>query len=468
MGLEDKRLESKRLLIVVEKADYRPYLNKIFMPERLVPELSGQMGSGRVSAEDLHILTAASEWSNQLQEVAIFSCQSVHSYSHMPYLNIRLMGSGQPSRRLTKGSVGHQSVSPQSVSPQSATSAEFDERSLVRLVADFCPTHLVMCTAEPAILRWAVRHKIATVALLSEWQEPLGLWQRWRHRRFVDCLNHSSVDWVGGHGVQASKILAASGIDVRKLIPWEWPQPQLLAQYPPRQIEVGQSSINLAYTGPLQMNAGLRELIDAAQHLQTRGYTITLQLISDSSSFSTTAEVQAITQIKDYAEATGVLPVMTFWTNLTPEQMLQKVHAADLMVMPNPSQMLPVIPFSLSLAMAACTPIVASDHPYFVDYLVHGVNAMIFPTGNARSMAHRIDRIMGQPALYAQLSESSGIDFSKIKVPARWSDLIQRWLNDSAYDRQRLHEFALSSGRYQLSAMQPVEMQNTDVTVVQA
>lgn len=91
MGLEDKRLESKRLLIVVEKADYRPYLNKIFMPERLVPELSGQMGSGRVGAEDLHILTAASEWSNQLQEVAIFSCQSVHSYSHMPYLNIRLM-----------------------------------------------------------------------------------------------------------------------------------------------------------------------------------------------------------------------------------------------------------------------------------------------------------------------------------------------------------------------------------------
>ena len=122
---------------------------------------------------------------------------------------------------------------------------------------------------------------------------------------------------------------------------------------------------------------------------------------------------------------------------------------ADLMVIPRLAQSLPAVPFSLSLAMAARTPIVACDHPYFVNHLFHYVNAMLYPMGNAKSMAHRIERIMGQPALYAQLSELAEIDLHKLTIPARWAELIEQWLQDSKYDQQRLRNFALSSGRYQ-------------------
>ncbi|MEL6880726.1 MAG: glycosyltransferase [Cyanobacteria bacterium J06607_10] len=418
MGFEDNRL-----LIVVEDADYREPLARIFMPDRLVTELSGQLRS-----VDLHILTAAARWSEHAQEVAIFSCQSSDAYSEVSYLKIRLMGSG--------------------LGP-TAPGAE-----LVRLVSDFCPTHIVMCTQSPSLLRWAVRRKLRTVVLLSDWQEPLGGWlAQWRHQRFIHHLNRKTVNWVGGHGVHACKILEASGIDAGKIIPWEWPQPQLMAQYPPKQIRIGQTAVTLAYVGPLQPSAGIDDLLKAASLLQQQR-DVSLHLICErpsqaSITGSQDINSQDIERLQSAAAVEGLSESVQFWTDLSPEQMLMRVHGADLMVIPQLAQSLPAVPFSLSLAMAARTPIVACDHPYFVNHLFHNVNAMLFPLGNAKSMAHRIERVMGQPALYAQLSELAEIDLHKLTVPARWAELIEQWLQDSKYDQQRLRNFALSSGRYQ-------------------
>ena len=105
--------------------------------------------------------------------------------------------------------------------------------------------------------------------------------------------------------------------------------------------------------------------------------------------------------------------------------------------------------------MATRTPVIASDHEHFKEHLFHGVNAMIFPEGNAKSMAHRIERVMAQPQLYAQLSEALDIPLHAIKVPARWADLIDRWLRSDETSpagsdhQQQLRNWAFSSGRYQ-------------------
>ena len=101
------------------------------------------------------------------------------------------------------------------------------------------------------------------------------------------------------------------------------------------------------------------------------------------------------------------------------------------------------------MAMAARTPIIATDQEHFKDHLSHGVNAMIFPAGNDKSMAHRIERIMGQPQLYGQLSEASEVALNMLKVPARWSELIDRWLTGGVENDQWLYNCAFSSGRYQ-------------------
>ncbi|MGB7084704.1 MAG: glycosyltransferase [Phormidesmis sp.] len=444
-------LESIRLLIVVENTDYREHLVGISIPETLPETLAN-----RVSPTDFHILSSAARWSEQVQEVAIFSGYSAESYSEISRLGIRLMGSGLGS-----------------------TSGELASgRDKVRLVADFCPTHIVMCTPIYAVLRWATRNQIPSVVLLSNWQEPLGWFQRWQHGRLVKQLNHDSVSWVGNHGIDACKILESSGVQAQKIIPWQWPQPQRLSQYIlPKQIRCEQSTIDLIYAGPITHQAGISDLLVAASQIRQRSTAaLSLQIVSDQVAPEPTSQDSIEKTLKSFqkqAQQLGIAEDVSFSSALSDERLIEQMRDADLVIIPSlnhdvsthdlptddrPTCALPLEPpSSLYMAMAARTPIIASDHPHFREHLSHGVNAMIFPAGNARSLAHRIERIMGQPQLYTQLSEASETALNTIKVPARWSELIERWLEASGENAQWLCNCAFSSGRYQslLSSQKP-------------
>ena len=422
-------LDTVRLLIVVEKADYRAALADIFMPERLHEQLSG-----RISPVDIHIVTAAARWANEVQEVAVFSCRSEKAYSDRTYLKISLMGSGLSL-------------------PEAEYSAE-NGRELMRRVAEFCPTHLVMCVRALAISSWAVRNKIRTVALLSDWEEPMGFPERWRHSRLIRLLNHRQISWVGGLGVPACKILEASRIESAKVIPWEWSQPQLLSEYPSKTLREDNLVVSLIYVGPLDSKAGIHDLLQATLQLQKFGHTVHLQLIRNTLNDTSPVEAEETIWLEQQVQNLALTPAVKILAGLAPEQMLERVREADIAVLPQPGSASPryhpELPLGLALAMAARTPIVACDHDDLAMHLYHGANAITFPMGSSESMAHRIERIMGQPSLYAQLSESSQITLDTIKVPARWAALIDLWMSDSAYDRQHLRDYALSSGRYDL------------------
>ena len=399
------------------------------------------------------------------------------------------------------------------------------------------------------MINWATRNKISSVVLLSNWREPLGWRQRWQHQQLINQLNQPCVSWVGAHGACACKILRDSGVDPRKLIPWEWPQPHLPFQDDPRQLRYDRDTIKLLYVGPIHKTAGVDALLLAVHHLHQRNRIASLQLICETSdektlpgdfplpksseedslhqvshSFPLTASAYPVTthrssvhpsfsaalastaqdanhsSLQSFANADVILgetPLgksatdsevdtldrdlrrlkalvktleLTDYVTFTPAlaetiyaeaersetKLLKEMRSADLVVMPGYDRNWPAaVPPSLQFAMATRTPVVAADHDHLKEHLFHGVNAMIFPEGNHKSMAHRIERIMSQPQLYAQLSEAIDIPLHAIKVPARWADLINRWLQSSeappigTRNYQQLCNWAFSSGRYQ-------------------
>lgn len=542
------KLEKARLLIVLERGDYRTHLNqlleqafdqavtKVFghidsdQPEiglapsdqpirtelpRTLPILQPEEPSttgadAELGAIDLYVLEAANYWRSHLQEVAIFSIHSVEPYSKVSATGVRLMGGGlQPA-----------------ASADTANETE-RERKIVRLIADYCPTHLVICTPSGAVLGWANRNQIPSVVLLRDWQEPLGWKQRWWHRTLINHLNHDSVAWVGSHGAYACKILEASGISDRKLIPWGWPQPELFEQHSAKPLRYRRDRTELVYVGAMNASAGVSDLLQAVGHLQQKGHAVHLSLICQTfqkkqpsdqwpsrrpvkpkdkadeilgqpsslvSSLATASlpdKIQAshpdnilgkpieanqapqhqeliqldtqlgknLAQLRKQIEQLNLSECITVVPALSESALIAKIRAADLIVIPNVDRDWPTTtPPSLHLAMAARTPVIAADCPHFSQHLLHGVNAMIFPVGNAKSMAHRIERVMGQPQLYKQLSEALEVTVSTLNVPAQWAELIDYWLNSAADmpagadNHQRLCNWAFSSGRYQTSA----------------
>ena len=455
------RLEEARLLIVVEDTDYRVYSSGDLEGDQIVndqittilsQQTSQQVGESGLpkrlcshpNAIDLSVLHAAAYWRSHVQEVGICSLYAPTSYSDISPLGIRLIGSGLPTsfRKAKSDRLNARSK-------DEAKDAAGD-RERIRLIADFCPTHIVFCTPNYPVLSWATCNQIRSVVLLSDWQEPLGWQQQWQHTKLIKQLNHESVAWVGSHGAPACKILEASGVSSRKLIPWSWPQAACAKQYPAKLLRYDRTAVSLAYSGSLRTAAGVSDLLMAVSHLHHKGTAVHLLLIG------TAADKQVLRVRQQQAQRLGIAECVTFVFEEAAAIITESLRAADLVVIPgydrNRSSELP---HWLRVAMSTRTPIIATDHPHFKEHLLHGVNAMIFPAGNAKSMAHRIERIMSQPQLYNQLSEALEISLQTIEVPAQWAELIDRWLHSDeemsagADNHQSLCNWAFSSGRYQ-------------------
>jgi len=121
---------------------------------------------------------------------------------------------------------------------------------------------------------------------------------------------------------------------------------------------------------------------------------------------------------------------------------------ADVVLIPSRHEYPEGLPLTIYEALAARTPIVASDHPMFRGALVHQRSALIFPAGESEALAAAIRRLGADRTLYAQLSANSSAAWEALQLPVTWGELIERWLSDEPADREWLLEHRLNSGLY--------------------
>jgi glycosyltransferase involved in cell wall biosynthesis len=82
--------------------------------------------------------------------------------------------------------------------------------------------------------------------------------------------------------------------------------------------------------------------------------------------------------------------------------------------------------------MAAGRPIVSSDLPPIRDVLVHDVNAMLVPPGDAVALAAAVDALAGDPARAARLAQRAQSDveqYSWDRRAERLDDLFSQVLS---------------------------------------
>jgi glycosyltransferase involved in cell wall biosynthesis len=82
-------------------------------------------------------------------------------------------------------------------------------------------------------------------------------------------------------------------------------------------------------------------------------------------------------------------------------------------------------------AMAASTPIVASDLPGYTNVARHGIEAMLVPRGEARALANAVVRVMGDSSLASALvagGEARAAEFAMDRLADRYAGLYQHAL----------------------------------------
>lgn len=188
----------------------------------------------------------------------------------------------------------------------------------------------------------------------------------------------------------------------------------------------------------LIQSKGVGDILEAVAKLRERNISVHLKMAGTGEEEFFYQRVEHL-QIKDSVEFLGLVPSQTV------EHLMRE---SDLVLVTSRHEYLEGFPLTIEHALRNRTPIVASDHPMFKTYLKHGVNSMIFEAGNSLALAECIEKLISDSALYHNLSVASHSTWYELRLPVKWAELIDRWLEDSPESKEWLFEKRLASEYY--------------------
>jgi glycosyltransferase involved in cell wall biosynthesis len=198
--------------------------------------------------------------------------------------------------------------------------------------------------------------------------------------------------------------------------------------YAPRTLDP-HAKFTLAYVGCVSEAKGVGDLLRALRLIDKVALTIVGQPNSEMEHLASGLDVRF----------TGVI-----WNEDIPQEM----RHADAIVIPSRHEYPEGLPGTMYQALAARTPIIASDHPMFRGAIVHEQSALIFPAGDESALAFSIQRLANDPGLYATLSANSLQAWEALQLPLKRGEFIEHWLSDQPGDREWLFRHRLQSGLY--------------------
>lgn len=309
--------------------------------------------------------------------------------------------------------------------------------AVIRLMADYDPTHLVVHGPMRTLIHWGLstRRQVACVFADSFALHPLLF--RLRFGWMKRMLNDPGVSLVANHGVNAARDLARIGVRPDKILPWDFPHLRRPDERPAK-TGPGAAPHSILYVGLLMEKKGLGDLIDAIALLRRRGRIVRLRIAGAGRRDLFERQVSRL-GVGDAVEFLGLVPNA---------QVPALMHAADTVVVPSRHAFPEGLPLTLYEALSSRTPLVASDHPMFAGHLVDGRSALVFPAGRAEALADQVARLLDDPLLYRRLSEAAPRTWAAMQLPVKWGEMLDRWMSGGAADRAWLASHSLASGLY--------------------
>ena len=393
-----------RLLFVQYAGDYREAFQRF------------AAGGGETYYAQKYSVDAVTDIAKQIEEVTVLCCMTKEPYNEVLENGVRAIGAGFDK--------------------------DIQINTLLKLIEEQKPTHLIVRTAKREIFRWAVSKKVRTMALFAESISQRGLRSKLRNYLLADLLNNKQVEWVAAYGVNSAVLFQQIGVKADKIIPWDFIVTETPDSSPPKSLQRYQKDWQLFYIGSMIEAKGVGDVLEALAKLRAKNFPVSLKIAGrDENEYFLNKARQL--QIEDCVDFLGLVPNNT---------VLPLMKEADVVLVPSRHEYPEGFPLAITHSLCARTPIIASDHPMFLDNLKDGLSAMIFPAGNAGALSECIEKLLSNPELYWSLSFASKEAWDRLQIPVKWAELINRWIDDSPENKQWLFEHRLSSGQYNLTS----------------
>lgn len=191
----------------------------------------------------------------------------------------------------------------------------------------------------------------------------------------------------GKHGLPAEKIVHLSyGLD-----------PSRFVDMPPRKTVPGRPTLDVGYVGSISRHKGVHVLLEALQHVKSPNVRLHVHGSRDSQPGFSEALVDGIRD-----------PRVTFHGAFMPAELGRVLAGLDVLAVP--SLWYENTPFSILEALHVGLPVLASDLGGIAEIVQDGVSGRLFPPGDAKALAARIDEFAADP--------SGALSFAAPKPPS--------------------------------------------------
>jgi glycosyltransferase involved in cell wall biosynthesis len=390
-----------RLLIVQYAGDYREAFQRL------------AEGGDETYYAQKYSIDAVTEIRQRVESATVICCLTETPYDEVLANGVRAIGAGF-----------HQQI---------------NVKKLIELIAEQQPTHLVVRTPIREVFTWAREQRVRTIGVFAESvSTSASLRSKLRNFLLANLLNHRQIEWVATYGITSSLLFQKIGVKPEKIIPWDFLLDKDSGSLSHKTLQDNGKTWQLFYAGLLVPSKGVGDILLAVANLKKRGILVKLKIAGkgEKEFFVNLAEQL---QIQDCVEFIGTVPTHTL------EPLMRE---SDIILVASRHEYPEGFPLTIHHALRSRTPIVASDHPMFKTNLKHGINAMIFEAGNSVALAKCIEKLLSDSALYNRLSAASSSTWDELRLPVKWADPIERWLDDSPESKQWLFEHRLASGRY--------------------
>lgn len=390
-----------RLLIVQFAGDYRETVQRF------------DQGKEETYYAQKYSVDSVAEIGKRIEKVAVLCCLTTEPYNEILSNGVCAIGAGFQDK--------------------------VDIKRLLQLIEDYKPTHLIVRTAFRQIFRWAIDNQIPTLAMFAESVGTGGgLLNKWRSYCLARYLNHKQVNWVGSYGLDASKSLQKIGVKPEKIIPWNFRGTESPASFEAKNLQNDGKTWELFYVGSMIEGKGVGDILNALAQLRAKNVSVRLKLAGPDKAGVFHQQAKEL-QIEECVEFLGLIPN---------KAVVPLMREADIVLVPSRHEYPEGFPLAITHALCARTPVIASDHPMFINPLKSGVNAMIFPAGDSTALSACIEQLLSAPELYRRLSEASYETWKQLQMPVKWADMIGCWLDTSPEKEQWFVKHSLSSGIY--------------------
>lgn len=287
---------------------------------------------------------------------------------------------------------------------------------ITRELRQFRPTHFLLRTGSllaATLLKAALRHRWQTLAMFAGFFPNQRRYDRFITARIIRSLNDPLVFAAGNHRQPATDSMIEAGLLPEKGIAWDYPLARDPADFPYRTLGPGQ--IEVVYAGAMSNAKGVTDLIDAAIALKRADLCLTL--------CGTGPDLPAFEK-----RAASLGDSVRFLGRVGNDEVFHRMASATFVCVPTRHEFPEGFPLTLTEALTAHTPILASDHPVFTRVLKDGEGLRYFPAANPSALASLISKLSVDQTSYESLSRRTTEAFDKLQCPIRFHEIIESWL----------------------------------------